>query len=465
MTLRGAVIRTAATFLLAAGMLGAGGEAGALENAAVSIRALGGAPPLLEILLRDPDRSVSSVVLLSGDAHLLRRIPDREESTYAFPVSPFLEAGIHDLEILLRSRDEPGTDVLSARHPFRVSFVDYRWGRDNFSFANDARYRGEVVSYSEILYPWLDTRFEEVSEEDRAFLLLRAYEILRGELGYCYAFSGTAVLYHRYPELLPRFSDTIYAIREANRVVRDSMSLLQNDIVFQRFVTEGVERKPQTPDEAAAQLAVVRAGIDRGEPVVAGILAPERHHSMAVYGYIEDLRGGGVTLLAANNWDREEQDNYSNASVENVLVMPEEPPLRWPGARHEPYRSPTHLVAVEVQKEYTHDRAVLDALIAEIRREEAHRNRRTIIIEGVQRLRFVDVPDHGEEDPPQITRINSNMIVDLPRMGRWELEATALEEDGRYRSARIYTLEAGQVEFRTVELEEPRTRLVIPQDE
>ncbi|TVR67041.1 MAG: hypothetical protein EA427_14795 [Spirochaetaceae bacterium] len=467
-----------AVCLFVLGLPGAEGGIFALESAALSIRALGGSPLLLEVTLRDPERRVSAVIVESTDTHLEHRVPGREPSTatdasaavdasdapasYSFPVSPFIEAGVHELSVDLRSTRAAGGETLADRRRFRIAFVDYVWGRDNFSFANDARYRGEIISYSEILYPWLEARFGRVPPGERAFLLLRAYEILRGQLGFCYAFTGTAVLYHRYPELLPRFSETIYSIRESNIPVRERMSLLQNDIVFQRFVAEGVEEEPQSPREVAAQLAVVRAGVHRGEPVVVGMLAPERHHSMVVYGYIRDLQSGATTLVAANNWDRDEGDNFSNASVENVQVLPEEPPLRWPGARHEPYRSPTHLIAVEVLREYQHDRALLDALVERARQEDVNRGRRTLLLEGVQRLRFVDLPDAGAEDPPNITRINNNMIVDLPREGRWELEITALEENGSYRTVRVYSFREGLARSLMLEMEESRRRLVIP---
>ncbi len=456
----------------------------ALEEVTLSIAALGGSPLHLEVSLRDPHQRAESVIVESDRVRVERSVPpgdpdignnesDSEgDPTYTFTVSPFDEAGVHDLVVELRGPGE-GKESLVDRREYRVGFADYVWGRDNFSFANDTRYRGDVESYSELLNPWLRDRFGPIAPDDRAVLLFFAYEVLRGQLGLCYAFSGAAVLYHRFPEQLPRFSDTVYSIREANRVVREKMSRLQNDIVFQRFVVDDVSAEPQSHRQVAAQLQIIRDGIDRGEPVVIGTLAPERHHSMAAYGYIENRRTGQVTVVAANNWDRNETDNYSNASVENIHVNPvasfPAPPLAWPLARHAPYREPTHLVAVELQEEYSHDPGVLNTLIGKYRQELISRGRRTVILEGIQSVRFTDVPDADEYEQPSITRINRNAIVDLPPEGRYELEITAIpDEQGGYELPQLVLIEVPGPRLRelrvvqhTLEMETPRRRITI----
>lgn len=447
----------------------------ALESIAVSVTALGGSPLTLRVGIEVaptaglPDAvgpaptagpvhsHHGAVIVESGNFRQERHFPDGIiPETFSFPVAPFTEPGAHDLTITVV------TDTgRQARFTHRVAFVDYVWGRDNFSFANDSRYRGDVDSYSELLFPWLSGRFGPVPWQDRAVILLSAYEILRGQLGLCYAFSGTAVLYHRYPETLPRFSDTTYEVREANRVVREEMAFRQNDIVFDRFVARRVSPEPQSHHEVFTELETVRAGIDQGEPVVIGILAPERHHSMVAYGYVEDLQSREVTVIAANNWDRNEEDNVSNASVENIVLLGEEP-IRWPLARHAPYRDPTHLVAVEMEREYSHDRSILDRLVAHRREELDRAGRRTLLLEGVRNVRFTDLPDPGEEKPPAITRINNNMIVDVPGTGRYELEITALEDGGDFTAAWLYRFAGGRASSYILEFPEERRRLVLP---
>lgn len=479
---------------VAAGIfLAHGSVLGALESVVADLSALGGSPLLLNVALDDPDGKVTSVVVETAGSRFERSVPaddrvgehlddpDTDSSTrLSFTVDPFPKAGVHNL--LLELHSELNGIHAVDRRGYRVAFVDYRWGRDNFSFANDSRYRRNVDSYSQLLFPWVEERFGTFAREDLAILLLQSYEILRGQLGLCYAFAGGAVRYYRYPELLPRFSETIYEVRETNRIVREEMSRLQNDIVFQRFVKKGVSTDPQDYRQAAGEVQMIRAAIDRGEPAVVGILAPERHHAMVAYGYVEALETGIVTIIAANNWDREERDNYSNRSVENIHVHTrraeevgdEEPPIRWPEARHAPYRSPTHLVAVDLQREYEHDRALLEQFIEQRRDALITAGRNTVILEGVRSVRLTDVPDPGEEAQPSITRVNNNMIVDLPRTGDHELEITALEEeDGTYRAPVLYRIvvnrsdeEPGsihvEVEQSTLEMGEVRLRITVP---
>lgn len=468
------------------------GALSALEAVPVTFSALGGSPLLLNVHLEDPDRRVAAVIIEAAGTRLERSVSHREGGTVSFPVSPFPAAGAYDLYLELRSGDE--NKHAPDRRAYRVAFVDYVWGRDNFRFANDTRYRGDVDSYSEMLYPWLNDRFGRLPVDDRALILLEAYEILRGQLGLCYAFAGTGVRYHRNPELLPRFHDSVYELRETNRTIRDEMSHLQNDLVFQRFVVETVEREPQSHEQIAAELAYVRAGIDRGEPVVVGILAPDRHHAMVAYGYMEDLRSGAVTVVTANNWDRDERDNHSNPSVENLRLNPvapapapvvileppgqdgdgeqvlpslvAAPPISWPEARHAAYRNPTHMVAVEVEEKYHHDRHVLDQLVEHRRARMKEENRRTLLFEGIRSVRLTDVPAPGDQEGPSITRINENAIVSLPAEGVFELEVTAVDEgNGAYRPARLYKFDINgnvRVIRHTMVFDELRRRITVP---
>jgi hypothetical protein len=419
-----------------------------VENARVTFTAAGGSPLLLLMTVDDPSGTVRTVVVESDESRLERVVPRDNEGPLVYPVAPVASPGVHGLTVTLR------TSHVEDRRSYRLSFVDYRWGRDNFRFANDGQFRGEVDSYSELLYPWLEDRFGDVSDDDRAVLLHFAYDLLREQMGLCYAFAGSIVRYMRYPDELPRYNESIYAIRESNRVVREEMYRLQNDLVFQRFVTGTVDLAPQDHRQVAREVAILRAAVDRGDPVVVGVLAPSRHHAMVAYGYVEELRSGAVTIILANNWDREVRDNLSNESVEAIIAHPRptgtdrDVPLRWPDARHAPYREPTHIVSIDPEREYVHRRETLDNLVGHRREEILAAGRRLLIVEGVRSVRLRDVPDSGEEEDPSVIRINTNAVVDLPRAIRYELEITAREDDdGVFQEALMYEMvpDAGTV--------------------
>lgn len=439
--------------------------ASGVESARVTFTAGGGSPLLLVMTVDDPSGEVRKVVAESDETRLERVVPGGASGPFVVPIAPFSSAGVHRLTVTLR------TDTGEERRSYRVAFVDHVWGRDNFRFANDGQFRGEVDSYSDLLYPWLEDRFGDVSHDDRVILLHYAYDLLREQMGLCYAFAGSIVRYMRYPEELPRFNDSVFAIRESNRMVREEMYLLQNDLVFDRFVAGTVDSEPQDHRQVGRELAILRTAIDRGDPVVVGVLAPSRHHAMVGYGYVEELRSGTVTIILANNWDRDVQDNLSNDSVEAIIAHPRpvgterEMPLRWPDARHAPYREPTHIVAIDPEREYVHRRETLDSLVDRRRQEILTAGRRLLILEGVRSARLRDVPDSGDEADPTLIRINNNVVVDFPPAVRYELQVTAREdEEGLFQEAVLYEVEpyTGRLRItrRVVSFEE-RTKTIV----
>ncbi len=389
---------------------------GGVHPVVAELRLHGGSPPVVEYIPGTDGPGVFDM-LLESDSVTVRQRGITPESRIL--LSPFQQPGVHQLTVTIARADD---SVPSEQFSYTVAFTDFQWGRDNFRFANDSQYRGEVQSYSTLLLPWVTERFGGVDQIDEALLTVYAYRVLREQLGLCYAFAGAAVRYLRDPQALPRFSRSIYAIGEANRTVRQEMEFLQNDIVFELFARRGVPEQPMSRDEVEAELAVLQRSIDQGAPVVMGVLAPRRHHAMVAWAYVLDHASGEVTVVLANNWDRNEEDNISNSSTELVRYNPGEGSLRWINAPNEPYRELTHLLVHQVEPEYHHQREILDRLLHQLREELVERRRRIVLLEGIRSARFLDVDDHAGEDPPSLTRTNDNAIADVPAEGHWPLE-------------------------------------------
>jgi hypothetical protein len=340
------------------------GTVGDPESAfTLDLRSRSGSPLILELLIEDPQQVLKQLRVESavGTANFL--LPEQEESETF--LSPFYEPGIYSVTISIESGD------MVWKRDLEIGFSDFIWGRDNFRFSNKRSEYWGILPYSKALFPWVEKRFGLLPQEDLTLLLNITYHIFNGRIGRCYAFSGSQVRYVRNPELLPRYYSKVYNIRETNIPVQAEMNILQNDIMYDHFVVNGYNyTSEQELPALQAEINDIMERISLGELVSIGYFNSKRHHSLLVYGFISDPVSKRVTLITANNWGTEHNENMVSKAVVQIEVnldenYTDEPRVRWIDSANSSYRYAEHLFAVDVKDAYEHDPEVMAALISE----------------------------------------------------------------------------------------------------
>jgi hypothetical protein len=354
--------------------------AGTVEPSySLEVHSFSGSPLLLQLTLKDPGGQFDQVEIAAGGSMLSYRLPQpegpglegggsgTEEEAVTIPFSPFFAPGIYNLVIRLSGPD------LSVEVPYRVGFVDFVWGRDNFRFGNNGNFETLNGDYSLALFEWLEERFGEVPEAEKVLLVHYMYSLFGTNPGRCYAFSGSQYRYITTPAALPRYNDSVYDVRGGLERTRREMHFLQMDIVFDLFLGEGIPRHgTQSRASALREVEEILKRIETGIPVVAGFVGPELHHSMLVYGFVDRLGSESIDLLVANNWKEGQDSNFHSKSAEYVRVYTGagggEKRLEWRGEDGPRPRQPNRFFVVDVRESYEHDRVVLDAHLTGIRR-------------------------------------------------------------------------------------------------
>ncbi|TVQ37665.1 MAG: hypothetical protein EA384_11325 [Spirochaetaceae bacterium] len=345
----------------------------------IELRSRSGSPLLLELLISDPGGVVETVKVAGNGSSATFTAAGRK--TIEIALTPFQLAGVYDLTISL------STAAGTCTRSLELGFTDFVWGRDNFRFSNARSRHGSARPYSATLFPWTDDRFGTLQPEERTVMLHVAYGLFGGAIGRCYAFSGSQLRYLRHPDLLPTYYDSIYAVREPHRAIQHEMNMLQNDMVFDHFVTRSYDiNQPQSLEMLRAEIEAIVAAIGNGQPAVFGYLAPQRHHSMLAYGYLADPASDQITLIASNNWGTEISQNLHSRAAERVTVnlAPEydnDQRIRWIDSAIREYRTAEHLFLVQVRDTYEHDRTILSQLLAQQRELLRHDERAVVIVE------------------------------------------------------------------------------------
>jgi hypothetical protein len=90
-----------------------------------------------------------------------------------------------------------------------------------------------------------------------------------------------------------------------------------------------------------------------------------------VYGYFENIFRKRVTLLTANNWEREQNNNTFSEDAENIIVEldREEPKLSWYDLTKKRYRYPSSIFAVKREIQYDLSSIDFDGLLADVRKK------------------------------------------------------------------------------------------------
>jgi len=338
----------------------------------VEVRSRSGSPLLLEFLINDPELALERLTIESTDSTASFKVPETEEID--IKLTAFHEAGVHDITVTME------TETGSCTRELQVAFSDFVWGRDNFRFSNKRSPHGSVRPYSRVLFPWAEERFGTLQPEEKTVLLDFTYALFGGRIGRCYAFTGSQVRFRRNSDLLPSYYDSIYAVREATPDVQDQMNMLQNDIMFKQFVSRGYDLDTeQSLESLRSETSAVIDEIAAGRVAAFGYVAPQRHHSMLAYGYLTDSTGDRITLIVANNWGEEHDQNIFSEAAERVAIHLDEDyeghRVQWVDTSHRVYEYAEHFFFVDIPDEYEYEHKALSELVAERRarlRETQH---------------------------------------------------------------------------------------------
>ncbi len=368
----------------------------------VQLRCHSGSPLLLRIDVTDPDNPYTTL-RIEGGGTSIRKDVDRPQSEEAgdatkganLLVAPFNAPGSYEMEVSLQSE---GHAYVAYESTYRVAFVDFVWGRDNFRFGNNRDYESPLGDYSEALGAWLEARFGDVSDATTVLLVHYMYSLFGRNPGRCYAFSAGQYRFWTNPDLLPSYYSSVYAIRTRATRVQREINVLQMDIVFDYFVHGGAARYgPQSVESLRSETHEIMRRIDEGQPVVVGFIGPELHHSMLVYGYIQTPGGDVVDLLVANNWKAQQDNNLQSKNAETVRVAlstdaigPDGHLLLWRSIDEVRDRQPHRLFVVDVKNEYSHEEGELRTLVAEFRARVRRSGHAVLVVENADAAWLTD---------------------------------------------------------------------------
>ncbi|MFW6215465.1 MAG: hypothetical protein ACOC45_05920, partial [Alkalispirochaetaceae bacterium] len=368
-------------------LLGADPRSPELE--ALQLRSFSGTPLLLEIALREDFPVPGKLIARSGgDMHTFTLLEPPPEHASGLRLSPYLVPGRYELEFELEALKEGGATLGSWS--YTISFTEFVWGRDNYRFGNNADYESVIGDYSEILSSWLEERFDLQDPGDRVILTDLMYSLFGRNSGRCYAFSVSGLSYLLDPDSLPEPYESVYDIRPGVSRIQREMNYLQFDVVYDQILPGGGRdlQEPQANRERLVELERIMERIDRQEPVAVGVTGAELHHSMLVFGYIENHATRSVDLLVANNWKSREELNLRSRDAEMVRIYRE--PAEgsramewrdWEGLRR---RQPERMFVVEPPEGEERDPRLLKTILSRRREELSTRQEAILIVENAR---------------------------------------------------------------------------------
>jgi hypothetical protein len=351
------------------------------EAIVLDVECHSGTPLVLEFVLKAPEglvRSVSFDFESDGTYDLTVRAPQEE---VVFRGVPFRRSGTYRTTVYLQ------TGQGNFLREYVIAFTDFVWGQDNFTFANDGKFEDSGDFVSKTLMAWAEERFGPLTEEEQVLLLSVMYDIYKGSIGRCYGFTGEQLYYVINPERLPKGYGSVYQLHEEDRETFRNMDYVQNDIVFSNFLSGTINvQGEQTNEDVRRELERIKKSIARGEPIILGYLSSQMHHSMVVYGYFEDLFRKKVTLLTANNWEREQNNNVFSEDAENIVIdfRGSTHSMTWYDLTKKKFRYPKRIFAVRREEGYQLSIDDFKKLMEETRRKIIETDRSVIMVEKTE---------------------------------------------------------------------------------
>jgi hypothetical protein len=387
----------------------------------LNVESHSGTPLVLEFVLKAPKDIVRSVSLdFESDGQYDLTI-NRPQEEVVFRGIPYRKPGTYRATAYIH------TSRGNVIREYVIAFTDFVWGRDNYTFANDGKYEDSGDFVSETLIRWAEDRFGDLSSEERVLLLSVMYDIYKGSIGRCYGFTGEQIYYITGPDRLPEHYASLYEIREEDAAVFRNMDYIQNDIVFSNFLTGKIKVQEKQPkNELLRELHVVRQSLEKGMPIIIGYLSRKMHHSMVVYGYIHNLFRDRVTLVTANNWEREQNNNTFSEDAENIVIDlgGASTHLSWYDLTKKRYRYPKSIFAVHREEHYSLSMEDYSSLLRRTRRRIIDEDRIVIMVEKTETALLEDAAGkrqgyskpryYREIDEISFKKIDYNYIFELP---------------------------------------------------
>ncbi len=418
---------------------------------ALSIECHSGTPPILEFVLKDPGRYVNrvdfdfdmdSISDLTITIHEKRRevifrgTPYRIPGTYRFKALLYTNAGIFDRN-------------------YEISFVRFVWGKNNFSFANDGEFEDKIDFVSTTILDWGKNRFGPLDLNQKVLLLYIMYSLYKGSIGRCYGFSGGELLYLEHPDLLPWPYNCAYEIPEEDPRIIRAMDFKQNDIVFENFITGKISiRGEQSNEDLKKQLNFIEGEIKSARPVVLGYVSRKMHHSMVVYGYWKNFFRNKTTLLLANNWERNQCNNFYSEDAENIVVTFEEDyhKIVWHELTADRYRYPDIIFGIEPRCNYSIKRRQFEKLLEKYRSRILKEKINVIIVEKTETAYLTDGKIKSGYSKPRyfynlkdvsFKKIDYNFVFEYPSKDEYSLVLKKRRYNGykkMYKKVNIFVL-------------------------
>jgi len=399
-----------------------------------------GTPPVLEFELKDPDKIVTRIDFdFDSDGNIDMAVePDRE---VVFRGVPYRRAGEYRLHASLQ------TKYGSFKRVYTVSFTPFVWGKNNFNFANDGIFENKIDFVSDTIIDWAQDRFGALTPDQKVLLLSIMYRMYKGSIGRCYGFTGGEIYYLNHPEKLSVPYECAYDLREDDMNVIREMDYIQNDIVFANYLSGRIDiEKAQDGAALDKELARIKQSVRENRAIIIGYISSKMHHSMVVYGFFENMYRGSVTLLTANNWEREQDDNIFSEDAENIVIKFESgrPNLSWYDVTKKRYRYPRKIFAIEPQTRYTFTRDNFFTLLRNTENGIVDDGRAVIIVEKTASAYMVDAEGkkRGYSKPQffnDITevgfkKIDYNYIFEVPDNGEYTLHLKKRRYNGEKKS-------------------------------
>ncbi len=397
------------------------------KSISLDIECRSGTPPILEFVLKDKDLIVKKLSFDFDDDGVIDLVTPglrdlSDENEVVFRGVPYRNKGVYRLTVYLHS--SYGIFI----RPFDIAFTDFIWGRDNYNFANDGKFENSIDFVSKTVIDWAEDRFGSLSQEQQVLLLYVMYSIYKGSIGRCYGFSGGEVYYILFPDLIPPIYSNTYAMDEGDIRIIKEMDYVQNDIVFSHFISGQMDLEPpQKTDVVIAELMKIKQSIKTGKPIILGYLSRNMHHSMAVYGYFENLFTTNISLLTANNWEREQNNNIFSDDAENIKIRFSNGGVRisWYDIAKKKYRYPQMIFAIERKKKYDIVPDDFFRLIRDTEKRIQEKNNIIIMVEKTETAYMIDEEGKmrgykkpryiNETDEISFKKVDYNYIFEVPK--------------------------------------------------
>jgi hypothetical protein len=363
---------------------------------------------------------------------------------------PYRTAGTHTALITIHGEEE------SIRRTVEIGFTEYRWGVNNFRFANDGEYENFIDFVSMTTLEWAAERFGGLELSEEIMLLSFMYSMYKGSVGRCYGFTGGQIYYRNHPEELPPLYENVYHLSERDdRVIRE-MDYVQNDIVFSNFMSGKIQLEGEQDEESLrAELDIIMESVRDGRTIIIGYISNRMHHSMVVYGYFRQIESRRTTLLVANNWEREQNDNTFSEDAENIVVdlSGSRPEMTWFDLTKKRRRYPKKIFAIPREDGYELGRHQMEELLDSIWTRILDEGKSVLLVEKTEVAYLVDGEGRRkgymkprtlrELSDVDFKKIDYNFIFELPKDGVYELRLKKRrynDELERYKPVNLFFL-------------------------